>query len=617
MIDIRLQNGSLELGNTATLNITLVNPMFDTDGMPKAYSFPFRIEATPCNLSLLDHANRLDSVHSSDTYPATLFIEGVPFLEGNVVVRERRKNNLQIYFQSTASNFADITKDLSLSELDLDQVTINNVNSAAHTYDIVPLPPPGAGTYSILVNGVTYATSVVPPQDPLVQIDNNIINPINVANGAIAFRIGTQLFLNALNPGDTVDVEYLPAGNFNPAFIYTVSHARMDDWKAYLDAQVSQPISALTHVFPVIKNNRFYDGQNPNYIGYVNYYHNGYPKNTGNNSQHCVAPQIVLKHIFEKSLELVDISSLVGSFFGSIAFTDLIVYNWTALDEVKTELANTVPEDWNHYTMQYNLADYVPDVSVLKLFQALKDLYCLGFFFDNKGTLEVIPHLVLLKTAVEDWTALAEPDYQWTPEKKDGFILDYSRDDSDQMYIEDQLDAQEEAPAKNAFGPDADTTYETLGVDLFGLSKTWLTPEVIQRGSSPEFGIGVQSPHLRFLFYKGLRRDSNADEYPLATNGNKDAVGSSVGSTTLRMQGSGGLYEIYWKDFINLLVNGRPVKKQMRLSIDDLLNIRSFRNPRKKIYHEEGQMVAVVAKVQFKVSNRGIDISTVDFWAER
>ncbi len=82
----------------------------------------------------------------------------------------------------------------------------------------------------------------------------------------------------------------------------------------------------------------------------------------------------------------------------------------------------------------------------------------------------------------------------------------------------------------------------------------------------------------RVLFFRNMRPDSSGNNYPLGTSGRYDAQGNIIGDLSLRWDGEDGLYENFWKEWLNLDLN-TPYEVPVNLNIIDILNL----NPKKQI----------------------------------
>ena len=404
----------------------------------------------------------------------------------------------------------------------------------------------------------------------------------------------------------------------------STSDALQQDWKDYLDAYVLEPWNTQNHAFPVIKNFDFYSQHNATWNGYANYYDGGFQMNSGNFAvdmfKYNVVPFVSVEYLLQLLSIEIGAFPVLGSWINDIEIQKLIIWNQRALDRIRRELEFFTGVSgihlpyWNLYEKTYDLSNHVPDMSAIQFLEALKNMFALAFF-PRENSLEIIPIQELLNTAIEDWTHLSTPDYSWTPPPIEGYTLQYTRDETDANDVPGQLDPVVFGDGLLDLSVNADVPFEDGHIDINIPPRFWVTPEVIQEGSSNEV-IGLKETNLRFLLYQGMQEDANNDDYPMASNFNEDTNGVNIGAKTLRWDGPDGLFEQYWSKYAKLLDEGKPVKKELRLTINDLLKIKEYKFPRKKIYHDQGEMVGVVSKVTMRVDTKQLLTSLVEFYGE-
>jgi len=83
--------------------------------------------------------------------------------------------------------------------------------------------------------------------------------------------------------------------------------------------------------------------------------------------------------------------------------------------------------------------------------------------------------------------------------------------------------------------------------------------------------VSEQKP--RILFYRGKYQTEGSDYYPLGTSSHYNGQGGSIGSLSLTWEGSDGLYENFWKEWIIFLRKVKPLKFVIKLNRIDILNL--------------------------------------------
>jgi hypothetical protein len=126
-----------------------------------------------------------------------------------------------------------------------------------------------------------------------------------------------------------------------------------------------------------------------------------------------------------------------GSFMEDEEIQKLTIYNTRARDQIFKDSTGKYlgPQD------RINLAEHLPDIPVKEYLLALKNLFCLGYFFDKNGNnVEVIPlKEVLSSRKTQDWTGRISRKKEMTPASENkGYLLEYEHDSSD-GYQSDRL----------------------------------------------------------------------------------------------------------------------------------------------------------------------------------
>ena len=120
----------------------------------------------------------------------------------------------------------------------------------------------------------------------------------------------------------------------------------------------------------------------------------------------------------------------------------------------------------------------------------------------------------------------------------------------------------------------------------------------------------------RFLFYRGLQPDADSLLYPQAGHSRRGFGTEPVGAYSMNWDGAGGLFETWWRDFIELMQHGRTDTRLVRLTISDLLELKKWRSVRKYYRTEDGTAVGVVRSVRVRASRAGLELAKVTFQLE-
>ena len=107
MLNLRINNHSIELRPRTPLRYTLDNPIFTSDGLARGFSYPFRIPATPGNLRALGYANRLDIRDKTRKYAGQLYVDGILLESGIVQITGGGRDNIELVFKNTERDLID------------------------------------------------------------------------------------------------------------------------------------------------------------------------------------------------------------------------------------------------------------------------------------------------------------------------------------------------------------------------------------------------------------------------------------------------------------------------------------------------------------------------------
>jgi hypothetical protein len=115
---------------------------------------------------------------------------------------------------------------------------------------------------------------------------------------------------------------------------------------------------------------------------------------------------------------------------------------------------------------------------------------------------------------------------------------------------------------------------------LWPFQINWLLPYTKQPGNLLKED-KVAAPH-RYLIYRGwqdclVKLTSESEfvtaEYPFASSHNYDLAGNKIGDYSLAWNAEDGVYEKFWKRWLNFLKNSSPVMMEFDLSIIELMEM--------------------------------------------
>ncbi|MEL6140681.1 MAG: hypothetical protein AAFU67_03595 [Bacteroidota bacterium] len=120
---------------------------------------------------------------------------------------------------------------------------------------------------------------------------------------------------------------------------------------------------------------------------------------------------------------------------------------------------------------------------------------------------------------------------------------------------------------------------------------------------------GELTSEVILLFYRGLQANRYEQRlYPYASAGRYNVDQEIVGNLSLLWNGDGGLFEVWWRDWIELLHRMKPVTYPVRLTSQDLADL----DFSKKVLI--GQHLYFVRRVRTNLEENGVSQATVDLY---
>lgn len=561
-LTIKANGELLRLPPGASIRLVLQSPVFGEDAIPGDYSFPFTLPFSPKNRQIMLFPEVPENTNAPLSVDADLFYDGILITSGKLNRLKSSENQYQVSLSAKASEFGSLIFKKKLAELPLGGVR------TVSTLDI---------------------TEAVP---------NTIVDHMKAAaQGNIA----------------TYDYTFFPV--LNEDFYKDLSQTY---FKKYINWYTQNPESLSDRVF-------FVDTQQLPTLQ---------PPPPSENTI-VPFPYVVylLKQIFTEHGYRGK-----GSFLDDDEIKTLVQYNTFALDDA---LFSTGFH--NYYKREINLQNHVPDVLITDWLVGLKNIFCLGFFFNNQEkTCEIIPlKEVINSTDYIDWSDKAVRVYNYEDVSAEGVQLKHEHDSADDLTdtrinpiekntVKTAVDTFADLPSSgnssndirlvkslnqyyiwnaglaawkyfsenffnykigegkkeisSIFSPagfiyKGEDTYATYFNGLYPSDplfplRDWMVPQAKQKGNSPMFDLYVNNPYTpRLLFYRGFRNDGNGEPYPLGSYHNYDYDENRIGNYSLSWDGDDGLYNVWWKDYLNVISGSRTITIPVRLNLNDLLNL--------------------------------------------
>ncbi|QCR23068.1 hypothetical protein [Pontibacter sp. SGAir0037] len=148
MIAFKINDEYLDLESGTSIEIKLVNPLFNNDFEQGMLTYDFNVKATPKNLLLLAFAGHLSLRTSAvQALPCQMWLNNQLWRVGKLQVLERTEKNYRVNFQSDAGALDELAED-RLREIDLGSVQMNNSVKALYPVDkVAQFPVRNTGFY--------------------------------------------------------------------------------------------------------------------------------------------------------------------------------------------------------------------------------------------------------------------------------------------------------------------------------------------------------------------------------------------------------------------------------------------------------------------------------------
>lgn len=556
MLEIKKDGYTFDLFPGTTINMEISNPIFDDDIIKGNYSFPFKLPLSDRNKFLLNYPDNIASpVSLQDSYTVDIYLDGWVLFPSAILKIKNCSNGIcNVYILVGISTFAEYAANTKLAQ------------KMAYTHEFG-----GFDAASIIADVQAHAVSTLSGTvDTIPYIFYPVGNPGHYQGGEVQAFSGTPFFAD-----DKYVYNYYTGGNFETGVVLT------------------DPASSDKH--PPVTMVPFV------YATYV--------------IRQIIAGQNFLSNIFDSDTEL----------------KKLTILNQFCLDNyLQLTLGGTNYQNLTNRPI--DLKNHVPDITVGEFLVGLKKTFCLylyknpfsdGIYFDAfKNLTAAAPQY--------DWTNLTTPDFDieeslgkgikyLPPIKGDKFLeanfsmINLVRKPSVATVADlpatgntvGDLRMVEYYPAvwiwtvtgsigvwvywTWAFGdyykapggfelkplyagclPLNLTFYPSSGTDVMivpfinapGSYRTW---------DSKEVGNTLLN---KLVFYRGMQPTANfATPYPMGSSHNLNYAGTVIGNYSLDWDGQYGLYNVWWKDYLQLRDASKEVTKQVNLNLSTLLNL--------------------------------------------
>ena len=585
MLQLKVGGEFVDMGDTS-VSFTLINPMFDTDGADRAYSYPFNIEASPRNRSILFHAERIDTTERGIQLSCEVYLSGYQFDRGVLTVREV-PNKFNCFFESFALNRLKKYKDIRLSDLPFDEIDVASsapsgaAKAAAWVAHMNQFTAPG-----VTIDDFDHFWPTMQSQNQSGYNNDVVIIPVDPNMRIPSFDEKVNPYLDGTyleNPPtsnlfDTKDFFYniIPLPKLYSVLEKITEVTDLNGYRGrwYDIAQMSQLL---------ILNNRPLDALEDQGGGPPRTFLNHY-QDTYNLANHL--PDITVQDLFVQLSEMFCLQR-----FETGTFIEFVP---------KKDILQGPVEDWTKFTDDSFSYKWVAD----------EPGYKLKYSTDPNDF------------STRDCYEYIDPDPLGGPFDENDRALRPVSVGSEGTEIDLQANTAQNGGAQYSVDQGSGP-----------VAYSQISPSFAHKMNSVEAdGEKSQMDRLRMVFYYGLQAGSDISAiypafdnlHPFASFDNFNPFGPfsapfytplKLGDYSLGIGGDYGLHDQWWKEFLELLTFSKVIEKTMHLDPAQLARIREWREVRKKLYGSKGSMIGVVSKIQFTANSKSISPSKVDFYA--
>lgn len=613
MIALKLSSGWLDINAKTTVTVNLLNPIFDQDSVYRVTTRPFKIDATPNNVKKLGHINRHDVRTKTVKVVAELHIHDQLFESGFLIINGF-DDQISVSFQSVEIDFLSELEQIKIDEI-LETITIPQTVQPETVWQL-DAPP---DRYTLIINDQAFSLLANSGEDYDDIIDWFIAEVNAIYPGAVSFNApGSGEFTVNGSAYDPFVIDFTFYEGMSLVSSTNIGEARQTNFQSYLSDLITTPVDS--HGFPTIRNLTAYGTSNNLYTLYLNYYHDG---NFIDNTEELTKdwymtyiPFVKVVYILDKIIENTSLSDVAGGWLDIGDIAQLVIYNNRTLDQLFYEL---YPSDVNNQYFNggkssFSLNDHVPEMTAKEFLDVLVDGFALFHRVVN-NVLYIDKKVTPLSLPPIDWTTKQEPEVNEDILEDEGFYIEFTKDEKDTYQVDMQHDPLTVGDGVNRLPIPWSVPYNVTLADTHHDDLNQWKMIVISQILSNTEGLGENEYGLRFFFDRGIQEDADGADYWMADYSDTDTQGNSIGDLSLTISGEKGLYKVFYEKYVELLDNN-TVEKVMRLSIQDILNLKKWDNARRYMYSNDGAFVGVIKSVQFKATTKGISLSRVVFIKE-
>lgn len=598
MLALRTTDNDLfDLPGDANIDVTGSNPAFDPDVVARFFSFPFQVPATPNNLRLLGHANRLDVQRRSRDKDVELWFAGAPLKEGRLRVNSNTATRLECVFGNRDRELLDRLQEIKIRDL---MPTVN-----METFTVAEYEPPtvfgSGGTITIRLAGdvpgeLVDITGVSLMSGPTLDAGTTVW-VFDTFETPTVFGIEIHGFLieeNYTGQAPTV------AGAAYAALLNSILNGQ-ENVKWYLTMLDDTPDPAIT--FPTVQHLNLYGDDerqvsqqkwNPFFDGYVNWWRDGvYKYNAPNEEKGWTTthvPYVRLKYIFDQIADTLGLG-WAGALYESADFARLCVFSNYTLDNPQEITESSVTKWMNDFVTEFDVANCVPDWTAAEFLKKFCELF--GQYIQQEKTTLILRSKIGQLSVVENFQYILT-EFKVTRVEEKGITLAFKTDEKDgNAPLDPYVIGAGGRRIETELAPLTDATIE---------EDTWEWRMCTYNDTEGKASNGAtpSSATPRIFFEMGIQEDSTGAEYRMSTHLNTDTDDNVIGELSLEWGGDAGLYETYWRGWAEM-DDKEPLEMRAVMPVGEVRRMLRWERPLIRFYHPLGETTAVVKEIQFDV----------------
>lgn len=600
MLAITINDEAIDLTPGTRLRYTMDNPIFDPDGLPRGYSFPFRIPDTPKNLRILGYANRLDIRAKARKYNSTIRVQGIPIDSGIAQITGGSSSGIEIVIKNEARDLLDEMSKIRLRDI-VGTINIPDISGAGVIRYF--LEDTSSWTIKIDDNTFTYDSPGATQADGQLEL----ITQINAVYTGLAAPFSTDHI--ELLTNQYPDLNYKVSEWINVTYVSGeyVHEGNQSNIQAFVNALMASPRDDIT--FPTCYAFYFHDSQVPSISQFLNYYHNG--NNIDNVAtatkdwNHSYVPFIRIRHLLNLVITQLGYN-LNGDLYQSDWLQQLIYYTNKSLDDLLERDFGPGLNYFNQHLQSISLKDYIPDLTGTELFEWIKFL---NYYFEIEGNeLRIESRVKPLRQPPIDWTRKSENTYSFDLPEFEGYRLEYATIENELDIFDNQI--QTYGSGENIYPFPVRPFYTGLFGNSLGGS-TWALIGTNKNGNSQTIGLETEND-IRIALDRGQQQDQGGNNYVYASANDQDSFGNATYTSSLLFEGDNGVFKAHWEGWIEM-VDAPVIRRRVLLGVADILELKKWRNPLRFIYDPQGAVVAVIKRVSLQIDENGLGLADIEF----